>query len=130
MRIASEKKHFDTALIGRILMLASVFSTACASDPTGGLPRAAIREIPIGNPTEIYFELENIPASEYPKLSAEEKLVSSYDRVRMEKWKYAQKIANERGWCPFGVLPPKNVVAEIGAARRITRFKVECKRPA
>jgi hypothetical protein len=110
-------------------MLIGFVLTSCASDPTGGLPRAVIREVPIGNPTEIHFELENIPASEYPKLSAEENSMSSYDRVRMSEWKYAQKIANERGWCPLGVLPPKNVVGHVGGGRRITFFKVECVQP-
>ena len=102
------------------------FAASCSIDPTGGAPREVILPLPLDNPTEIRFEIENLPLSAFAELTPFEKSFPPQERVKIELKKYAERIARERGWCANGVKLPKSVSANIGAGRYITRFTVEC----
>ena len=110
--------------------LLACFSASCSIDPTGGAPREVILPLPLDNPTEIRFEIENLPVSAFPELTPFENSFPPQERVKIEKKKYAERIAKERGWCPSGVKLPKSVTAHIGTGRYITYFTVECEPPA
>ena len=109
-------------------MIASLWlATSCASSSTRGASREVITPIPEVNPTRVRFEIENLPASAFPKLSAEDRALPARERARVELWRYAERVITERGWCPKGTLPFKGSSAEIGAGRYIDRFTIECK---
>ena len=101
--------------------------TSCASDPTGGIPREVITQVPQINPTTIHFEIENLPVGAFPKLTATEEALPSQERGKLAYARYAERVAIERGWCTKGVYPPNEVSVAMGAGRRITKFTVECK---
>ena len=122
--VRSEHKNWFSL---RLSFIATLLVASCASDPTGGVPREIITQVPQINPTMIHFELENLPASAFPKLTAAENALPAQERVKLEKAKYAERIAAERGWCPLGIYPLRAVTVQMGAGRRITRFTVECK---